>query len=313
MLFAHPLCEAPVRPPKDSQQRLGPETLCKEYESATSCYLHDNRSASHSRSIALKRTLNLLKSSLGTKAVVAVTGLVMLGFLVGHVVGNLKIFLPDFEGQPDIDRYAEFLRTAGEPMLPNSGVLWAARCVLLVSVILHVVFVIRLAAINRAARPQAYAKSKYSSATRPARWMMFTGLAVLAFIIFHLLHLTIGAIDPGKFVEGEVYANLHAAFQQLPLVGLYVLAMAVIMIHLCHGVWSLFQTLGLDNPDRNRLLRMFAVAISFALFVGFSAVPVSLYTGWLAAPKESVIEESVTDTSLELSAVVSSERFTEGQ
>ena len=267
----------------------------------------------------MKRTFSLLKSSVGTKAIVAVTGLLMLGFLVGHVIGNLKIFLPDFEGQPDIDRYAQFLRTMGEPMLPNSGVLWGARCLLLVAVVLHVVSVIRLASMNRAARPVAYAKSEYSSATRPARWMMFTGLAVLAFVIFHLLHLTIGAIDPGKFVEGKVYANLHGAFQQWPLVVLYVLAMAAIMIHLYHGIWSMFQSLGLDNPDRNRVLRTLAVAVSFALFVGFSAVPVSLFSGWLAAPQESVVEESVTPESITepppaaLSAVVSSEHFTEGR
>ncbi len=256
----------------------------------------------------MKRIVDLFKSPLGTKAVVAVTGIVMLGFLVGHVVGNLKIFLPDFEGQPDIDRYAQFLRTMGEPMLPNSGVLWLARIVLLASIVLHVVFVIRLASINRAARPQAYAKTKYSSATRPARWMMFTGFGILAFVILHLLHLTVGAIDPEKFVEGKVYANLHAAFQQWPFVLIYVLAMAAIMVHLCHGVWSMFQTLGLDNPDRNRGLRMFAVAISFALFIGFSAVPVSLFSGLLAAP-----QKSVTDTSqAESTAVVPSEP-TEGQ
>ena len=131
----------------------------------------------------------------------AVTGLVMLGFLVGHVAGNLKVFVPDVDGQPDINRYAEFLRTIGDPLVPHGGVLWGARVVLLVSIVLHVVCVIRLALISQSARPQGYAKSRVTSASRAARWMMWSGVAMLAFVVFHLLHLTVGKVDPQSFAK----------------------------------------------------------------------------------------------------------------
>ncbi len=253
----------------------------------------------------MNRLIRLFRSTTGTKAIVAVTGLVMLGFLVGHVAGNLKVFVPDVEGQPDIDRYAEFLRSIGEPMVPKNGVLWIARGTLLVSLVLHVVCVIRLALISKAARPQGYAKSRVTSATLSARWMMWTGCGVLAFVVFHLLHLTVGVIDAESFTHGKVYANLHSAFHFLPFVLLYLVAMAVIAFHLYHGAWSMFQTLGFDNPDRNRGLRMLAIGISVALFLGFSAVPLGFMTGILKAPAQnSAAEISVEEPNLTANQVV---------
>ena len=202
-----------------------------------------------------------------------------------HVTGNLKAFLPDAApGVPDIDHYAEFLRTMGEPLVPHNGVLYLTRAVLLISVVLHIWMVISLTAQNRRARPVRYVRQKYVQATTAARYMLGTGFLIAVFIVFHILHFTAGVLDPMRFVEGAVYENLYRAFQLWYFVMIYVFAMAVIAFHLYHGVWSLFQTLGIDNPDRNRALRAFAAASALALFLGFSSLPVTFYFKKLPPP-----------------------------
>jgi len=232
------------------------------------------------------RWLAFYKSLIGKKVIVAVTGAVMAGFLVGHMAGNLKVFLPDPEpGVPDIDAYAEFLRSVGEPAVPHGGVLWGVRIVLLAAVLLHVVCVIQLTQRNRMARPVGYRVVHHKRVSRSARWMMRTGLLVLAFIGFHILHFSTGTIDPETFRHGAVYANLQAAFTQWPMATLYVAVMAMVTVHVFHGIWSVFQSLGLDNPDRNRLLRTIAAVIAIALFIGFSTVPVSFALGALGGPE----------------------------
>lgn len=241
----------------------------------------------------MKRITAFAQSTLGKKVIIAVTGLIMLGFLLGHVSGNLKVFLPDTQqGQADIDHYAEFLRSIGEPLLPHAGVLWMARVILLASLVLHVFFVVQLSAQNNAARPEGYEGQKHSQATLPARMMMVSGVLVLVFIVLHILHFTTGTIDPANFEEGHVYWNLFQAFQQWPIVAGYMIAVAVVGFHLYHGAWSMFQTVGLDNPDRNRGLRLLAIALAVALFVGFAAVPASFIAGGLSPPKEDRSEDT---------------------
>jgi succinate dehydrogenase / fumarate reductase cytochrome b subunit len=214
----------------------------------------------------------------------------MIGFLVGHVVGNLKVFLPDPEpGVADIDVYAEFLRSAGEPILPPGGGLWIVRLTLIAALVVHVVLVVQLSIRSRRARPVAYASEHLARATRSARWMMISGLVVLGFVVFHLLHFTTGTVDPTTFEEGAVYANLYFAFTRWPFVLLYVVSMGLVALHLYHGAWSMFQTLGLDSPDRNRALRWFAVVISIAVFAGFVTVPISFVSGVLDAPQDAVV------------------------
>lgn len=235
------------------------------------------------------KRLPFLRTTLGQKVVVALTGAIMLGFLVGHVVGNLKVFLPDpVPGVADIDAYAEFLRSFGEPVLPRGGALWIVRVTLLSALVIHTSLVVTLSLRSRRARPVGYASQRHARATLPARWMMATGLLLLAFIVFHLLHFTTGTVDPASFETGAVYANLRRAFASRWLVALYVVAIGVVVLHLYHGVWSMFQTLGIDNPDRNRVLRWFAVALSAALFVGFVIVPIAFATGLLDQRAETV-------------------------
>ncbi len=235
----------------------------------------------------MNRLIRLYQTSLGKKFIVAVTGIVMIGFLIGHMAGNLKVFLPALpDGTPDIDHYGHFLRTMGEPLVPYAFLLWVARIVLLISLILHVVCVMQLSSANLSAREVDYNKRSWSRATPSARWMMYTGLYLLGFIIVHLLHLTLGVLTPG-FEHGRVMNNLQTSFSS-PLWAIgYGLSMLVVALHLFHGTWSLFQTLGLDNPDRNRGLRRFAAVLSIVIAIGFVSVPASILTGLVKNPEPS--------------------------
>ena len=232
----------------------------------------------------MQRVRTLYQTTLGKKAVVAITGLILYAFVLGHMLGNLKVFTGSEGGEPHIDIYAEFLRTMGEPMVPYSFLLWVARIVLITALVLHVYTVVILSRRNHAARNENYADPRYSQATAPARWMMVSGVLLLIFVIFHLLQFTFGKIGGAPFVEGKVYANLYYAFQKWFFVALYVVAMAALGLHVNHGVWSLFQTLGIDNPDRNRAFRLLATLSSVALFVGFASVPVLFYLNVMPLP-----------------------------
>ena len=235
----------------------------------------------------MNRIKTLYASSIGKKFIAAATGLILFGFIVGHVAGNLKVFTgATAEGVPHIDEYGQFLKVAGAPFLPKMMGLWIARSVLLGSLILHMVVVIQLAMQSSEARPVGYQVSKRRAASLPALWMMFSGLLIFGFIILHILHFTVGAIPLGNFNHGYVFSNLASSFSN-PLVALgYVLVMAVLGFHLYHGVWSLFQTLGLDNPDRNALLRMVAIGLTVAIVIGFMAVPLAFASGILTGPEE---------------------------
>ncbi len=228
----------------------------------------------------MSRISRLYSSTIGKKFIVAVTGIVLLLFLLGHVAGNLKVFTGvNSEGVFAIDEYGEFLRTAGHPLLPDYFALWSARIVLLACVVLHVVVVIQLATRNAAARPVKYARSEKVASTWPARLMMVSGLLILGFIVFHILHFTTGTIKLGDFEEGKIHHNLAQSFAIWPVSLGYTLVMLVLGFHLYHGIWSLFQTLGFDNPDRNRMLRATAMVLTVGIVVGFISVPLSFLTG----------------------------------
>lgn len=228
----------------------------------------------------MKRIVRLYSTTLGKKVVVAVTGVLLFGFVLAHMAGNLKVFMGnDAEGMPKVDVYAHFLRTVGDPVFGHGELLWVFRIVLLAALFVHVVGVVQLTVANRCARPVRYERSRYEAATLSARWMLVTGLLLLAFIGFHILHFTSGTVDPARFTTGAIYDNLYRAFVQWYYVGLYVVAMILLSLHVYHGVWSLFQTLGLDNPDRNRALRLLAATAAVVLLVGFSSVPVLIFFG----------------------------------
>ncbi|MEL7497551.1 MAG: succinate dehydrogenase cytochrome b subunit [Planctomycetota bacterium] len=230
----------------------------------------------------MNRFVKLYQSNLGKKVIAAITGLILFGFLIGHVVGNLKVFsAPDVAGVPSIDIYAHHLRVVGEPMVPKYGVLWGARIVLLVSVVMHIVVVIQLAMDSAEARPTGYVKTKRRMASFSAMYMMFSGLLIAFFVVFHILHFTAGLLKFGTFEHGRVYDNLYASFSSnywyIP--AFYIVTMVTIGFHLNHGVWSLFQTLGIDNPDRNKLLRIGATVATVLIIAGFIAVPLAFLSG----------------------------------
>lgn len=201
----------------------------------------------------------------------------MFGFLAGHAAGHLKIFTgADANGVPHIDHYGQFLKDFGAPALPPMVALWGARLVLLASVVLHVVVVIMLSEQNKRARPVGYVKKKRAAASPAALYMMVTGSLILVFIVFHILHLTVGNMSLlGEHVHGEVYNNMVRSFSKWWVAIPYMIMMVLIGIHLYHGVWSLFQTLGLDNPDRNTLLRGLAILFSVGVSATFILIPLT--------------------------------------
>ena len=212
-------------------------------------------------------------SSVGKKQIVAVTGFVLILFVVTHMLGNLKAFQGDAEA---IDLYSQYLRTIGEPVVPKNGALWALRVILLASFAIHIVAVAQLAARNRAARPvgsrPAVIKRSFSTRT-----MQAGGVILLFFVIFHILHLTTGTIDPGSFEEGAVFHNLNAAFDHWYFVAIYLIAVLALGFHLRHAVWSFFQTGGWDKPNRNPTFRRLATFTAVVVTVGFASLPLAFF------------------------------------
>lgn len=216
----------------------------------------------------MQRIQALYRSTVGKKIVMAVTGVILIGFLVTHVVANLLAF----SGPAKINGYSAFLHSTGE-------LLWVARGVLLLSLILHVIAAVQLTRMDRAARPEAYAMRTPQAATVASRTMRWGGALLLAFIIYHLLHFTFGTAHPA-FVAGDPYHNIVTGFQRHPLVtAFYVVAMAGLGLHLYHGGSAMFQSLGLNhpswNPGRERLMRVVAVLMA----VGFAAIPLGVMVG----------------------------------
>ena len=225
-------------------------------------------------------------STVGKKIAMALTGLVLVGFALGHMSGNLKLFLgiDHSTGNYKIDDYGHFLRSIGAEMVGPSGVLWIVRVVLLFCVVLHAVSGIQLAKLNRRAKPVGYEKVAFASANAASRTMLYGGLFLVVFITFHILHFTTGQLHFNGFVEGAVYSNVWLGFQNKIVAGFYVVAMALLGLHLYHGTWSMFQTLGVDTPKWNCGIRFAAKAVAVLLFVGFAAVPLSVVVGVLPTP-----------------------------
>jgi succinate dehydrogenase / fumarate reductase cytochrome b subunit len=223
--------------------------------------------------------LTLWNTTVGKKVVMAVTGLVLVGFVIAHMLGNLKIFL----GPDAIDTYALFLRKVGEPLVPYEVLLWAARIILLVSVVLHILASVQLTLRNWAARPRGYDTKQSIATTYAARTMRWSGVIIALFIVYHLLHFTAGIVgfSPGQFHHLKVYDNVVAGFSVWYISVFYILAMAALCLHLDHGIWSMFQTLGCNNARVSPRLMVLSRVVALVVFAGFISVPVAVLAGWL--------------------------------
>ncbi|MFF3749431.1 succinate dehydrogenase [Streptomyces sp. NPDC002018] len=219
-------------------------------------------------------TRTLWGSTIGKKTVMAVSGLIMLGYLVAHMLGNLKIFF----GAPEFNGYAHWLRTLGEPVLHYEWALWIVRVVLVAAVVLHAVCAYQLSRRDLAARPVRYAhrRARASYATRTMRW---GGIILGLFLVWHLLDLTTGTAHPGGFQPGHPYQNVVDTFSTWYGNAVYIVAVLALGLHVLHGFWSAAQTLGVGSAARERALKTTAGLLAFALTAGFVAVPVAVMTG----------------------------------
>ena len=221
---------------------------------------------------------NFYRSAIGKKAVMAVSGLILFGWIFAHMVGNLKLYM----GPEHLNEYAHFLRTMFGPAVPESGMLWLSRIVLLVAVILHIHSAYSLTRMNQEARPVAYRNRDYVKASYASRTMRWGGVIILLFVIYHLLHLTTGhAHREAEFIPGDVYHNVVSGFSHWWVAAIYIIANLALGLHLFHGVWAMFGSLGVTNPRFEGWRRNFATA--FAALITFANIsfPLAVLTGFV--------------------------------
>lgn len=221
--------------------------------------------------------VELYRSAVGKKYVMAITGIVWMAFILAHMIGVLKAFF----GVEDVNHYGEWLRHVGEPALPFSWFLWGMRITLIVALVLHIHAAYALTVMNRRARPVKYAGDRdYVAATFASRTMRWSGVIVALFLIYHLMDFTWGNANP-DFVRGDAYGNMVASFERVPVSIAYVIAHIALGLHLYHGTWSLFQSMGWNNPRFNKWRWWFSVAFAVGITVGYLALPAAVLAGVL--------------------------------
>jgi succinate dehydrogenase / fumarate reductase cytochrome b subunit len=210
----------------------------------------------------------LWDSSVGKKMIMAVTGLIWLAYLITHVLANLLVF----QGPVKINAYSAFLHSTG-------GALWGARLVLIAALVLHVTAAVQLAARSQEARPTGYAAGrKPQVSTFASRTIRWGGALILIFLVYHILHFTVGTAHP-NFVEGDPYHNVASGFHNPLVVGFYLIAMGAVGLHLYHGVWSSGRSLGLSPPSPHPLRRTVALVLALLIWLGFTIIPIAVYAG----------------------------------
>lgn len=218
-------------------------------------------------SSGLQRSAAFYDSVIGKKVVMAATGLVLCGFVLVHMIGNLQLF----QGPEKLNHYAELLRI-------SMPLLWTARIVLLACVFLHILSAFQLWLLKRAARPVDYVRKSSIATTYAARTMIVSGPILLLFIVYHILHFTTGQAHP-EFKQGDVYANVVRGFQN-PLASIfYMVANILLATHLYHGVWSMFQTVGVNHPKYTPKLKTLAKIYGIVIGVGNVSMPLAVLAG----------------------------------
>jgi len=233
-------------------------------------------------SVRKKRSFlaDLYSTAVGKKYAMAISGIAMMGFVLFHMIGNLKMYL----GAVELDHYAEFLRALLYPLAPKGAVLWILRGGLVAMLALHLHAAWSLTVLNHQARPVKYQSARdYEVANFASRTMRYSGMIVLSFIIWHLLDLTFGVVNTvgteGVYVKGEVYANVVRSLDRWPVAAFYILANLLLGIHLRHGAWSIFQSLGWNNPRFNSWRWAFATAFALVVVVGNISFPIAVLAG----------------------------------
>ncbi|HEV3410206.1 MAG TPA: succinate dehydrogenase cytochrome b subunit [Chthoniobacterales bacterium] len=222
----------------------------------------------------MNRLSAFYRSSVGKKFIVALTGLVLIGFIIGHLLGNLQIFL----GPDVVNGYAQKLRDLGL-------ILWLVRAFLLVNVIAHIYFTISLTIDNRRARPDAYAEKNYTKATFASRYMWLSGLVVLAFVLYHLAHFTFLWVNPeyaglhDPHGRHDVFSMMVYGFRNPVVSAFYILSMFLLMLHLTHGASSFFQSLGWNEKTLNPRLATGGRVFAWLIFLGYTSIPVAVLAG----------------------------------
>jgi succinate dehydrogenase / fumarate reductase, cytochrome b subunit len=229
--------------------------------------------------------IELYRSAIGKKYVMAVTGVMLVLFALGHMVGNLKMYLGAMPSTSTfayhIDEYGHFLRHIGEPLLPAGVFLWITRLGLIGAFALHMHAAISLTVMNRKARVTNYAsKRDYLAANYASRTMRISGIITFLFLVFHLADLTWGkVVSSNGFEHGAVYSNIDHSLSRWPVAIIYVVANLVLGTHLFHGAWSFFQSLGINNPRFNKWRRSFAMGIAGLIVAGNVSFPLAVLAG----------------------------------
>ena len=200
----------------------------------------------------------------------AVTGAIGVGYLVAHVSGNLLVFA----GPEKINSYAALLKS-------NPGLLWTARTILIVAVLLHIIAAYQLARMSQKSRPISYKRWRAVGSDFASRTMRWTGPLVGLFIVYHLLHFTVGTAHP-SFDERNVYHNVISGFRVWYVSAIYIIGMLLLSLHLYHGAWSMFESLGINHLKYNRLIRIVATLVTVVVVVGFISIPVAVLLGFLS-------------------------------
>ena len=232
----------------------------------------------------MRRVVALYRSSVGKKVLMAITGFIWFGFLVGHMAGNLKAF----QGAGVFNSYAHHLRTFGEPILPEKGFLWAFRTLMFLAFVIHVWLSWQTSRQSWAARGTKYRKKANQNFDFASAFMRWGGVLILVFLVFHILHMTTGTLHPAFDTHGweggipNAYQNLVTGLSNPLIAGFYALALVAILFHLYHGVWSMFQTLGANHPKYAAWRRPLAVVVSIAIFFGFISIPVAILAGMVS-------------------------------
>ena len=224
----------------------------------------------------MANALAFSRSTVGKKVMMAATGIVLVLFVVVHMIGNLKIY----QGRAKFDAYAEFLREVGHPVLGHGELLWIARIVLLLCLAVHLQAAVQLYLRSRSARDTGYGKFEDLSFSYASRTMRWGGVIVLAFVAYHLLHLTLGTVHP-SFDRTSAYANVVSGFRVWPVSAAYIAAMIPLGLHIYHGLWSTTQTLGAEGRRIRQWRRPLAAAVACVVVAGNVSIPVAVLLGWV--------------------------------